>query len=105
MYQDDRDRIWFGTINGVAYFDGGRFVPLNGVPGGVLHNIAESGNGDFWIDHQDEGLFHAVDGRVVEQIPWVKLSKSYPASMVSDRRRRRIMAWAHARRRHLLCGP
>jgi ligand-binding sensor domain-containing protein len=87
MYEDDRGRIWVGTAGGVAYFDDGRFVPVEGVPGGVLHTIVELNTGDFWIDHQDEGLFHVVADKVVEQIPWTKLHVSSPSSMISDRTR------------------
>jgi signal transduction histidine kinase/ligand-binding sensor domain-containing protein len=88
MYEDDRGRIWFGTSGGVAYLDGGRFVPVTGVPEGVVHNIAETSTGDFWIDHQDAGLFHFVANKVVEQIPWAKLGLSRPPrSLISDRAR------------------
>jgi hypothetical protein len=35
--------------------------------------LSKPAAGDFWIDHQDAGLFHAVGSKVVEQIPWAKL--------------------------------
>jgi signal transduction histidine kinase/ligand-binding sensor domain-containing protein len=85
MYQDDHDRIWFGTRDGTGYFADGHFAPLKGGPGEIVHNIAEGSSGDFWIDDQDEGLFHAIAGNVVERIPWAKLGIVNPNSVVSDR--------------------
>ena len=43
---------------GVFYFDGGRFVPVPGVPGGNIFSIAGDGHGKVWISNNDEGLFH-----------------------------------------------
>ncbi len=73
LFQDDRGRIWVSTRRGIAYFENGRFVPVSAVPGGIVYSIAEDRAGNLWISDQDQGLFHLLDGRVVERIPWARL--------------------------------
>jgi ligand-binding sensor domain-containing protein len=44
LFQDDRGRIWVSTLNGMAYFEDGRFVPASSVPGRIVHSIVEEGS-------------------------------------------------------------
>lgn len=73
LFQDDRGRIWASTYRGVAYFENGQFIPVSGVPIGIMHSIAGDRAGNLWISHSVEGLFHVLGGSVVERIPWAKL--------------------------------
>src|SRR5580658_6505287 len=75
LFQDDRGRIWISTTGGFAYFENGRFIPVSAVPGGQVHSMAGDGAGNLWISLQDHGLFHLLQGRVVEQIPWARLGR------------------------------
>lgn len=88
LFQDDEGRIWVSTHGGIAYFEKGRFVPVNGVPAGVVHSIAGDSAGNLWIGDQNQGLFHLLQGRVVERIPWVMLGHGdYAQDMLFDRAR------------------
>lgn len=73
LFQDDKGRIWVSTHGGVAYFDNGRFTLVRGVPSDFANSITEGSTGNLWISDQNQGLFHLLGGRVVEQIPWVRL--------------------------------
>jgi signal transduction histidine kinase/ligand-binding sensor domain-containing protein len=75
LFQDDRGRIWISTTGSFAYFENGRFIPVSAVPGGQVHSMAGDGAGNLWISLQDHGLFHLLQGRVVEQIPWARLGR------------------------------
>jgi signal transduction histidine kinase/ligand-binding sensor domain-containing protein len=86
LFQDGRGGIWASTFRGVAYLENGRFISVNGVPGGQGYSIAADSAGDLWINH-DQGLFHLRRGRVIEQIPWATLgSKEAAYSVVPDLR-------------------
>jgi signal transduction histidine kinase/ligand-binding sensor domain-containing protein len=88
LFQDDRGRIWVTTIGGVSYFEDGRFVPVRSVSGTTFQHIAEERAGSLWITEQNQGLFHLLDGNLVEQIPWASLGHQGTASaLVVDRTR------------------
>ena len=74
LFQDDQGRIWASTRRGVAYSENGRFIPVSGLPGGTVHSIAGDSAGNLWIS-QDHGLFHLLQGSVVELIPWARLGR------------------------------
>ena len=40
-----------------------------------MHSIAGDSAGNLWIGDQDQGLFHLLEGSVVEQIPWARLGR------------------------------
>jgi ligand-binding sensor domain-containing protein len=73
LFQDDGGRIWVSTYRGFAFFENGRFIRVNAVPGGFMHAIAGVSSGNLWISHSMDGLFHLLGGRVRERIPWAKL--------------------------------
>ena len=80
----DGERIWVSTRRGVSYLEGGRFISVSGVPGGLAYSIATDNSRELWISH-DEGLFHLRGERVVEQIPWATLERKEAAvSMLPD---------------------
>jgi len=83
--QDGQGRIWVATKSGIAYFEGGRFVPVSGVPGGEFSFIAGDGAENLWIANQDHGLFHLHRESVVAQVSWAKLGRNdYGSTLVSD---------------------
>jgi signal transduction histidine kinase len=85
LFQDHRGRTWVATPRGVAYFENGRFIPVNSVPAGQIHAIAGDNAGNVWISHQDQGLFHLRDGHLVEQIPWARLGrKDFAYALLAD---------------------
>jgi signal transduction histidine kinase/ligand-binding sensor domain-containing protein len=84
LFQDDRGRIWVSTRRGVASFENGRFTPVSGVPGGVVHAIAGDSAGNLWIGYE-QGLFHLLAGKVVEQVPWARLGhKDFATTLLPD---------------------
>ena len=62
LFQDDRGRIWVSTARGVAYFENGRFIPVSGVPGGVVYSIAEDSAGNLWIGTRIRVFFICIKG-------------------------------------------
>ena len=81
IFQDNSGQIWVGTPSGVAFLKSGRFVPVASVPYGVVHSITGDGAGNLWMSHQ-EGLFHLLEARLVERIPWATLGRREPATAV-----------------------
>jgi len=41
LFQDDHGRIWVSTNRQFGYLENDRFIPVSGLPGGVVHGIAE----------------------------------------------------------------
>ena len=72
IYQDAVGRIWLFAKTGFGYLKKERFAPIGQLPNGQVHDIAELASGQLWLAH-DDGLFHVVDGKVVENIPWAVL--------------------------------
>jgi signal transduction histidine kinase/ligand-binding sensor domain-containing protein len=85
--QDDRGRIWVSTLHGIAYFEDGRFTPVSSVPTEMVHSIAEGSAGNLWIADLHQGLFHLLEGGLVEQIPWARLGRQnyWLSALNSDR--------------------
>jgi signal transduction histidine kinase/streptogramin lyase len=75
LFQDDRGRIWVAGDSGAGYLENDRFVSTGGVPGGIVYSIAGDTRGNLWIANLDHGLFHLLDGSLVQQIPWARLDR------------------------------
>jgi signal transduction histidine kinase/ligand-binding sensor domain-containing protein len=85
LLQDSRGRIWVSTLKGGGYLENERFSPINGVPGGSVHGIAEDTAGNLWIANQEQGLLRLVGDRLVEKIPWALLGHKGPATaLIAD---------------------
>src|SRR6266478_3881260 len=68
--QDDRERLWVSTGDGIFYFGGTRFIRVPGVQGGsVMPGISGDGHGKVWIG-DSAGLVHLRPGDVAQPIPW-----------------------------------
>jgi signal transduction histidine kinase/ligand-binding sensor domain-containing protein len=83
LFQNERGRIVVSTRAGVGSLDGGRVVPITGVPAGNIRGIAEDRAGDLWLAHQEVGLVHVHRDSRVESIPWSKLGRSDFATVLS----------------------
>jgi signal transduction histidine kinase/ligand-binding sensor domain-containing protein len=84
--RDDRGRLWVSTANGVFYSEGGRFMPVPGVPGGNIFSITADSNANVWISHGDAGLFSVTPAGAVQQIRWDQLGhKSTAGPLLPDR--------------------
>jgi PAS domain S-box-containing protein len=72
LLQDSRGRLWVSTLGGFGYMNNDQFVLIKTVPGATKGSIAEGAGGDLWFSF-DDALFHLVDGKNVERIPWDSL--------------------------------
>jgi signal transduction histidine kinase/ligand-binding sensor domain-containing protein len=85
LFQDGRGRIWVSTSREFGYLENERFTSVRGIPGGLVHGIAEDTTGNLWIANQDAGLFKLFQGSEVQQIPWAKVGhKDYAWSLAAD---------------------
>jgi signal transduction histidine kinase/ligand-binding sensor domain-containing protein len=74
MLEDRQHRIWLSTSRGVGALEKGRFVTINGIPGGTTRAIVEDASGTIWIANPSVGLFRLPEGRLpAEQISWTVL--------------------------------
>ena len=80
LFEDRDGRIWVSTLQGVAYLENGRFVPVRQLSAGRISSIAEDRAGDLWIANEVHGLYRLRGASVVEQIPWVALKMETPAT-------------------------
>jgi ligand-binding sensor domain-containing protein len=81
LFQDDRGRIWVSTRHRIAYFQNGRFAALNAAPGGEVHYITGDSSGNLWLS-EHRSLWHLLEGRLVEQIPWSELGREQSAELL-----------------------
>jgi signal transduction histidine kinase/ligand-binding sensor domain-containing protein len=81
LYQDHRERIWVSTRRGLTYFTEGRFVLLDGVPGGEVHCIAGDASGNLWLS-EHHSFLHVRDGRLVAKRPWSELGRRESAQVL-----------------------
>lgn len=70
LFQDDLDRVWVATIEGLAYFEDGKFTPIKAVVKGSTLSIVGNSLESVWISNVKRGLSHLLQGSVVETIPW-----------------------------------
>jgi signal transduction histidine kinase/ligand-binding sensor domain-containing protein len=79
LFEDHRGQIWVTTQSGVAILKSDRFFPVSSVPYGLVFAITGDRAGNVWMSHQ-EGLFHLLQERVVERLPWARLGRREPAT-------------------------
>jgi signal transduction histidine kinase/ligand-binding sensor domain-containing protein len=85
LFQDDQGRIWVSTQRDVGYLENDRFIPISGLPGGLVRSIVEDTGRNLWIANQDLGLFHLVRGSEIQQIPWARLGrKDFATALTAD---------------------
>lgn len=64
FHQTRDGTIWVGTVNGLAYLDGERFVAkrLTEAGGGYVRSLYEDKDGTLWIGTYDTGIIRFRDG-------------------------------------------
>jgi signal transduction histidine kinase/ligand-binding sensor domain-containing protein len=83
LFQDSRDRIWFGTPDTVGYLEDDRFVAS--APGGNVDALAEDAAGNIWFDSHERGLTKITPQGEITQTPWTALGHKDTANpMVPD---------------------
>lgn len=83
LLQDSRGRIWVSTSREFGYLEGNRFVPVPNIPPGYIHDLVEAADGTLWIAHQQAGLLHLSQGKLIQQIPWTSLGHKDGAFVVA----------------------
>ena len=74
LFQDSSGQIWISTMREFGHLDENeRFVPVHGLPGGIVHDIAETGPEHLWLAYQEAGLLQLFQGKLVQRIPWAEL--------------------------------
>src|SRR6185503_5451521 len=80
LFQDDSGRLWISTDRRFGFIESSRFVPFNGVPGGVTRWMTSDRQGDLWIANQNRGLFRVHGASEAASIPWSALGRGDFAS-------------------------
>ncbi len=84
LFEDDGGRIWVGTRRGIAYFENGRFIPVNAALSGQLHAMTGD-SGNLWFSDQKLGLVHLFPNRTTEQTPFSNLGhKDWADALIAD---------------------
>jgi two-component sensor histidine kinase len=66
LFEDRDGRLWAGTQNGLANFDGQKwklFTTRDGLSENSVRAIAQDGDGNFWIGTENSGLNFGKDGK------------------------------------------
>jgi signal transduction histidine kinase/ligand-binding sensor domain-containing protein len=85
LFQDSRRRIWVATLRGIAYLEDGRFVPAGALSSAIVAAIAEEDAGNLWFSDLKLGIYHFLDGKLLDPVPWTKLGhKDEATAMIYD---------------------
>jgi len=88
LFEDQRGRIWVSSFRGLAAFEKGKFTPEPSVPAGAKNAIAGDNHGGLWLSlfgtAKDYSLAHLAGGKIIEQVPWLKLGGGPGTGLVSD---------------------
>ena len=88
LFEDERGRIWVSSFRGLAAFEKGKFTPVPSVPAGAKNAIAGDNHGGLWLSlfgtGKDYSLAHLAGGKIVEQVPWLKLGGGPGTGLVPD---------------------
>ena len=86
VFADNAGRILVSTPYAFGYMENGRFVPIRGVPGGIVSSVAQDRQGNLWIANQDQGLLRLSKDGTVQQISWASIGhKDGAQSLAADR--------------------
>ena len=88
LFEDERGRIWVSGSRGLAAFENGKFTPcrrcLAGLPTRSQATTAVACGSVCGLLSNEDGLAHLVDGKIIEQAPWLKLGGGPGTGLVSD---------------------
>jgi signal transduction histidine kinase/ligand-binding sensor domain-containing protein len=86
VFADNAGRILVSTPYAFGYMENGRFVPIRGVPGGLVSSVAEDRQGNLWIANEDQGLLRLAKDGTVQHISWASIGhKGGAQSLAADR--------------------
>lgn len=83
LFQDSYGRIWASTESGFGYLENDRWNAISAVPGGPVLSIAQDHPGSLWLANEQSGLFHLLDGKVVQRLRWDELGHKDHASVLA----------------------
>jgi len=87
LFEDQRGRIWVTTRKGAAWFENGRFTRARrSLPVGAASTIFADQHDGVWISYPAYGLFHVVEGKVIESARWPWSDRNDPrlSAVISD---------------------
>jgi PAS domain S-box-containing protein len=84
LFQDPSGRLWLTTQKKLVYFEGERFVSVDGDTGDNVVSIAGDGAGNLWLSGAESFIRFEGD-RLVEDIPWSTLGSEHRGVVVADR--------------------
>jgi signal transduction histidine kinase/ligand-binding sensor domain-containing protein len=83
LFEDSRGQTWVSTAEGkVGYLQEDRFIQIPGIPRGTVLSLGEVPSGHLWVSHQQAGLLHVFDGRVLEQFSWSGIGRKDSAKVL-----------------------
>ena len=86
VFADNAGRILVSTPHAFGYMENGGFVPISGLPGGLVSSVAQDRQGNLWIANQDQGLLRLSKDGTVQQISWASIGhKDGAQSLAADR--------------------
>ena len=86
VFADNAGRILVSTPYAFGYMENGGFVPISGLPGGLVSSVAQDRQGNLWIANQDQGLLRLSKDGTVQQISWASIGhKDGAQSLAADR--------------------
>jgi signal transduction histidine kinase/ligand-binding sensor domain-containing protein len=86
VFADNAGRVLVSTPYAFGYMENGGFVPISGLPGGLVSSVAQDRQGNLWIANQDQGLLRLSKDGTVQQISWASIGhKDGAQSLATDR--------------------
>jgi signal transduction histidine kinase/ligand-binding sensor domain-containing protein len=83
VFEDGHGRVLVSTVRGFGYFEKGRFIPIKGVPGGIVSSVSADARGNLWIANVDFGLFGLSAGENIQHIAWTRLGHADSAQALA----------------------